>query len=201
MPPQYIDEISYILNEIDETDDRNSIYMSNWLSKRLAMKCHSQKAMEYKNFLATLDEKREKGELQINQLDSTQLTQMVTDTIKGILPTLITEVGKTFGEVIKESKKNVDEIKEAMHIQSTLYDNDREELKSLIGFKSSNTKAMSLKLKEVLENKYERKIKATDDIYIKCKNKIFTEFHVCKWEDIPVLKQSSVFSYIEECLY
>lgn len=199
MAPQYADEISYILNEIDETDDRNSIFMSSWLSKRLAMECHSPKAMQFKNFLATLDEKREHGEL-INSIPSNKIAQMVTETIKGVLPTLITEVGKTFGEVVKESKKNVDDMKEAIHIQSTLYDEDRAELKRLIGFKSANTKAMSLKLKDVLEEIYNRKIKATDDVYIKYKNRIFNEFHVSKWEDIPALKQNSVYSFIEECL-
>ncbi|MBM7835721.1 hypothetical protein [Clostridium sardiniense] len=198
-PQRYKEEVSYISDLIENTDDRNSIFMSSWLSKRLAMECHSEKAMAYKNFLATLDEKREHGELS-NQVNSNQLTQMVTETIKGVLPTLITEVGKTFGEVVKESKKNVDEMKEAIHIQSTLYDEDRAELKRLIGFKAANTKAMSLKLKDVLEERYNRKIKATDDVYIKYKNRIFNEFHVSKWEDIPALKQNSVYSFIEECL-
>lgn len=200
-PQKYRKEVNYILNEIEETDDRSSIYMSSWLSKRLAMECHSQKAMEYKNFLATLDEKREKGELQTNQLDSTQLTQMVTDTIKGVLPTLITEVSKTFGEVVNKSKENVDNMTKLMHDQATIYDQDRESLKGLIGFKSVNTKAMSLKLKEILYDKYKIKVKANELAYLKAKNKIFNEFHVSKWEDIPVTKQNYVYSFIEECLF
>lgn len=194
-------EINYILDEIENTDDRNSIYMSSWLSRRFAMECHSEVSKKYKNFLATLDEKREKGELQTNQLDSSQLTQMVTDTIKGVLPTLVTEVSKTFGEVVNKSKENVDNMTKLMHDQATIYDQDRESLKGLIGFKSANTKAMSLKLKEKLEEKFNRPIKATNELYLKYKRKVFTEFHVSKWEDIPVTKQSYVYSFIEECLF
>jgi hypothetical protein len=41
-------EIVSILDEIENADDRNSIYMSSWLSRRLAMK--------YKNYLVTLRE-------------------------------------------------------------------------------------------------------------------------------------------------
>lgn len=53
-------ELKYVLSEIENTDDRNTIYMSTWLSKRLALECHSQTAMRYKNFLVTLDKKLKK---------------------------------------------------------------------------------------------------------------------------------------------
>jgi len=49
-------DIAYVLDEIENTNDRNSIYMSTWLSKRLALECHSEKAMRYKNFLVDMDE-------------------------------------------------------------------------------------------------------------------------------------------------
>lgn len=57
------DQIAYILDQIENTDDRNSIYMSSWLSKRLAIECHSDKANRFKNWLVTLDEARENGKL------------------------------------------------------------------------------------------------------------------------------------------
>ena len=56
-----LEEIAYILDEIENTDDRNSIYMSSWLSKRLAIECHSEKANRFKNWLVSLDEARENG--------------------------------------------------------------------------------------------------------------------------------------------
>ncbi|WP_368489284.1 ORF6C domain-containing protein [Clostridium sp. BJN0013] len=57
------EEIVFILDEIENADDRNSIYISSWLSKRLAIECHSDKAMKYKNFLVTLDEDFQNGKL------------------------------------------------------------------------------------------------------------------------------------------
>lgn len=193
-------EIKYILDEIENTDDRNSIYMSSWLSKRLAMECHSEKAMQYKNFLATLDEKREQG-LLAPQMDMNALSNIVSSTVQNIIPSMVKEITEQFAPIVIKSKENVDNMRQLMHDQSTIYDQDREEIKKLIGFKSANTKAMSLKLKEVLSDKFGENIKATSDIYIRYKNKVFSEFNVSKWEDIPVLKQSSVFAYIEECLF
>ncbi|MGL6184698.1 MAG: hypothetical protein ACRC1T_04900 [Clostridium chrysemydis] len=198
--PQYIEEIKYILEEIENTDDRNSIYMSSWLSKRLAMECHSQKAMEYKNFLASLDEKREQG-LLTPKMDMETLSSVVSSTVQNIIPSMVKEITEQFAPVVLKSKQNVDNMRQLMCDQSSIYDQDREEIKRLIGFKSANTKAMSLKLKEVLSDKFKENIKATSDIYKRYRNKVFSEFNVSKWEDIPVLKQSSVFAYIEECLF
>jgi len=67
--PQYIEEIRYILDEIDNMDDRNSIYISSWLAKRLATECNSDSAHKFKNFLVTMDEKRENGQLQVSNQD------------------------------------------------------------------------------------------------------------------------------------
>lgn len=67
-----VEEINYILDEIENTDDRNSIYMSRYLTSRLAMECHSDKANEYKDWLAKLDLSYSKGEL---QLDNNALMQ------------------------------------------------------------------------------------------------------------------------------
>lgn len=64
LPQKINEEITYILDEIENTDDRNSIYMSSWLSKRLAIECHSEKANRFKNWLVTLDEARENGEFE-----------------------------------------------------------------------------------------------------------------------------------------
>ena len=60
---KYLEEINYILDEIENTDDRNTIYISSWLAKRLAVECHSERAMKFKNFLVSLDEARENNQL------------------------------------------------------------------------------------------------------------------------------------------
>lgn len=70
------DQITYILDEIENTDDRNSIYMSSWLSKRLAIECHSEKANRFKNWLVTLDEARENGKFE--KISDTKSPNMAT---------------------------------------------------------------------------------------------------------------------------
>ena len=64
LPREFQEEVQKILIEIDETDDRNSIYVSNWLAQRIATECKSQTAMEFKNWLVTLNCAREEIEKQ-----------------------------------------------------------------------------------------------------------------------------------------
>lgn len=192
---QYKEEIQYIIDEIENTDDRNSIYMSSWLSRRMAMECSSQKAMEYKNFLATLDEKRENGQLQTS---NQQLVGIVSDTINAIMPTLINEMTQKLIPTVIEAKQSVTNMQSLMHDQATIYDEERNELKSMIGMQSRNTKDLTDKLKYELEKKYDEKITAKDTFYINSKNKLFAKFRVQRWEQIPVNKYNDVFAYIEE---
>lgn len=195
---QYIDEIDYILDEIENTDDRNSIYMSSWLSKRLALDCNSDKAMTYKNFLATLDEKRENGQLQTS---NQQLVTIVSDTINAIMPTLITEMTQKLIPTVLEAKQQVQNMQSLMHDQATIYDQEREELKTMIGMQSRNTKDLTDKLKYELEKKYDEKITAKDTFYINAKNKLFSKYRVQRWEQISVNKYNDVFASIEEIFY
>lgn len=198
LTPQYIEEIDYILEEIDNTDDRNSIYMSSWLSKRLAMECNSDKAKQYKNFLATLDEKRENGQLQTS---NQQLVGIVSDTINAIMPTLITEMTQKLIPTVLEAKQSVNNMQSLMHDQATIYDQERNELKSMIGMQGRNTKDLTDKLKYELERKYDEKITAKDTFYINAKNKLFSKFRVQRWEQLPVSRYNEVFACIEEMFY
>ncbi|VYU52737.1 Uncharacterised protein [Clostridium butyricum] len=38
------------------------------------------------------------------------------------------------------------------------------------------------------------------EVYKRAKDKIFKEFNVTKWEDIPATKYNAVQAFIEECL-
>jgi hypothetical protein len=92
---RYIEEISSTLDEIENTDDRNTIYMSNWLSKRLALECHSEKAGKYKTFLVTLDEDFQSGKLFGQGNDSLELINQQV----GL-------VNKQVGILMKKSKEH-----------------------------------------------------------------------------------------------
>lgn len=198
VPKEIQEEITYILDEIENTDDRNAIYVSSFLSKRLALECHSEKANKFKNFLVELDEKRENGELETS---NQQLTTIVTDSINAILPTLISEMTNKLIPTVIQAKKSVDDMTSLMNTQITIHDNERDELKQMIGMQSRNTKELTDKLKYELEQKYGERITAKDTFYINAKNRIFSKYRVSRWEQIPVLKYNDVFASIEELFY
>lgn len=193
---KYSEEIQYILDEIANTDDRNTIYMSSWLSKRLAMECSSEKAMKYKNFLATLDEKFSKGELM--KIDANvQIANMVGAVMNQMLPTLIKELATQFIPIITEAKEQIGVMAGLMHDQSEIYDAEREELKELMGFKGVNTTRMVNTIKDNLSEKHGYKVMANDLKFLKVKKNVFKEFQVIKWEDIPVQNYNRVYAYID----
>lgn len=196
VPTQCLEEINYILQEIENTDDRNSIYMSSWLSKRLALECHSDRAMRYKNFLVSLDEARENGTLTV----SNDMSLMVGQVVNQIIPTLTEQLALQVVPVMVEAKNQVNNMVSLMHDQSAIYDQDREDLKSLIGFRAVNTKRLSDKLKEDLSEHLGVGITANSSYYTKAKKKIFKKFDVVKWEDIPAIKYNEVHAYIEEVI-
>ncbi|MGL5440832.1 MAG: hypothetical protein ACRDA4_10720 [Filifactoraceae bacterium] len=171
MPTQNKEEISYILEEIENSDDRNQIYMSSWLSKRLALECHSEKAMRFKNFLVSLDEERENNQLTVSQTTQVQAAQLLQVVTAGL------------HEFVKDSIRVKDSQIEAMA--------------DMVGLRARNTKSLTGKLKEELFKAYKRTIPASHYLYTKAKSKVFREFGVTKWEEIPVGKYNAVFAYIE----
>ena len=79
-------------------------------------------------------------------------------------------------------------------------DHQIEQAMELIGLRSKNVSRLNGKLKEVLSKKYGRLVNANDIEYLKAKNKIFKEFKVTKWEEIPIGEYNAVFAYIEEVI-
>jgi phage regulator Rha-like protein len=77
-------------------------------------------------------------------------------------------------------------------------DNQIDKAMDLIGLRARNVSRLTGKLKEVLLQKHGRTVNASDIKYIKAKDKIFKEFNVFKWEEIPVGKYNTIFAYIEE---
>lgn len=68
---------------------------------------------------------------------------------------------------------------------------------SLIGLRSKNVSSLISKLKEEFYKRNGEMVQANDIEYLKAKNKIFKEFKVTKWEEIPIGKYNAVHSFIE----
>lgn len=177
-------EIKYIFDEIENTDDRNSIYMSSWLSKRLALECHSERANRFKNFLVTLDEEREKG----NLVNIEQIEQIA----------YLAENIQMIGQVVQGLQSFTLGLKEYVQDSIQAKDNQIDKAMGLIGIRNKNVRRLSEKLKESLCKKYGRFLNASSIEYQNAKLKIFKEFKVDKWEDISVTQYNAVQAFIEE---
>ena len=70
----------------------------------------------------------------------------------------------------------------------------------LVGMRSKNVTTLTNHLKKVLGNKHRMNVTANMEVYLKAKRKIFEEYGVTKWEEIPVLKYNEVMAFIEEAV-
>lgn len=180
---KYVNEIDYILNEIEETDDRNSIYMSRYLTSMLAMECHNDKAMQYKSWLAQLDESYSNGKLSTNQ--EKQLENLSNQI--NLVANTMTQIGKAFVGIQEYVKSSIQ-----------AKDGQIDEIKDLIGFRNINTRKMSNEIKDKLYDKLGKRVYATSPLYQEIKQDIFKKFKVVKWEDVPVYQYNDVYSYLDE---
>ena len=183
---KYIEEINYILNEIEETDDRNSIFMSRYLTSMLAMNCNNVNATQYKSWLVQLDEKYSNGELQNNN-QLLQLNSMANQI--GLVATTMAQIGQAFTGLEQYVRHSIQ-----------AKDGQIDEIKELVGFRDSNTKRIVNEIKDKLSEKIGRKIYATSQLYKDIKLDIFKEFKVIKFEEIPVNKYNAVYAYLDELI-
>lgn len=186
--PQYIEEIQYILDEIDNSDDRNSIYISSWLAKRLATECNSESAHKFKNFLVTMDEKRENGELiNINNSELSQFNVMANQfmNMTNTMSSTMVQLGQAFNGIQTFVKDSI----QAKDHQISYIEN-------IIGVRDVNVKKLSKNLKLKVEEQYKKKVWATTKEYKEAKEKLFRTFDITAWEQIAVLDYNKVNTYI-----
>ena len=182
-PPQIIEEIEYVLSEIEETDDRKQIFISRKFTSLIAMECHNDKAIKYKTWLATLDEAYSNGQLLNNPL--MQFGDMAQQ-INGMANTM-QQIGQAFTGIQRFVQDSI----QAKDVQI-------DEVKSLIGLYSRNVSDLTKKLKQKVKEKYNKNnIWANSSEYIIEKESLFKYFNVSKWESIPVIKYREVEKYIE----
>lgn len=89
------------------------------------------------------------------------------------------------------------------YVQDSIQAKDRQidDIAELVGLRSKNVQVLTGTLKRVIATKYKvLNVNASMDIYKKAKSKIFNEFNVRKWEDIPVGKYATVQAFIEEVI-
>lgn len=173
-PTQIKEEIEEVLFEIENGDNRNNIYISNWLAKRLATECNTDIAHEFKSWLVSLDcarEEIEKGNNYINQQQFVEYQNLINGAITTIAQQTVEIVGKQT---------------ELINQQAEEYAKDREELKEFIGLRAKQVRELSHQLMIKVCSAYGKKIYASSYVWEINRDKLLNDNGYYKWEDIPV---------------
>ena len=173
-PTQIKEEIEEVLFEIENGDNRNNIYISNWLAKRLATECNTDIAHEFKSWLVSLDcarEEIEKGNNYINQQQFVEYQNLINGALTTIAQQTVEIVGKQ-SDIINQ--------------QAEEYKKDREELKEFIGLRAKQVKELSHQLMIKVCSAYGKKIYASSYAWEINRDKLLNDNGYYKWEDIPV---------------
>ena len=190
LPREFQEEVQKILIEIDETDDRNSIYISNWLAQRIATECKSQTAMEFKNWLVTLNCAREEIEKQnkVSMQDLLNVQQQIGELAHLMDKTVnsVVTIVKEQTELINKQSDTVDRQTELLEKQREEHEKDREELKQFIGLKCSDKQTLSNIIMTRCRKVYGENFKATDKRFKTNRDYFLGLMGVSKYEDIPV---------------
>ncbi|MDU2266161.1 MAG: Rha family transcriptional regulator [Clostridium sp.] len=101
------------------------------------------------------------------------------------------------GQVVQRILQSIGTIQTYVQDSIQAKDHQIDKAMSLIGLRSKNVSSLISKLKEELYKRNGIVVQANDIEYLKAKNKIFKEFTVTKWEEIPIGKYNAVHSFIE----
>ena len=101
------------------------------------------------------------------------------------------------GQVVQRILQSIGTIQTYVQDSIQAKDHQIDKAMSLIGLRSKNVSSLICKLKEELYKRNGIVVQANDIEYLKAKNKIFKEFTVTKWEEIPIGKYNAVHSFIE----
>lgn len=112
--------------------------------------------------------------------------------------TFLSQNMAVIGQAVQGLNKYVAGLQEYVKDSIQAKDKQIDDMAEMIGLRSRNVKHLIDKLKETIKLKYEMDIvNSSMPIYQKAKNKIFAEFGVYKWEDIPIGKYNQAYAFIE----
>ncbi|MDU3581117.1 MAG: Rha family transcriptional regulator [Clostridium butyricum] len=89
------------------------------------------------------------------------------------------------------------------YVQDSIQAKDKQidDMANLVGIRTKNKCDLIQITKNTLVRKYKlSRINSSMEVYKRAKDKVFKEFNVTKWEDIPATKYNAVQAFIEECL-
>lgn len=105
---------------------------------------------------------------------------------------------QVIGQVVQGLMTTIGGLKEYVKDSIQAKDRQIETIADMVGIRSKNKFSLINKLKVTLQEKYDiYSVNASMEVFKKARSKIFKEFKVYKWEDIPVTKYNTVEAFIE----
>ena len=105
---------------------------------------------------------------------------------------------QVIGQVVQGLMTTIGGLKEYVQDSIQVKDKQIDDIANMVGLRSKNKQSLISNLKLTLQEKYNLfSINSNMEVYQKAKSKIFKEFKVYKWEDIPVTKYNAVEAFIE----
>lgn len=105
---------------------------------------------------------------------------------------------QVIGQVVQGLMTTIGGIKEYVQDSIQAKDKQIDDIANMVGLRTKNTRALTDKLKLTIQDRFGiRLVNSNMEVYKKAKSKIFKEFKVYKWEEIPVTKCNAVEAFIE----
>lgn len=101
------------------------------------------------------------------------------------------------GQVVGSIQKTINNVQEFVKDSLNSKDIQIDRTAEMIGLRDKNTKMLSSTLKDKISELIGIRITATNQIYKNMKNRVFKEYNVFKWEDIPIGQYNKVYAYID----
>lgn len=201
-----LDKISGLIREIEPTENSaryfiNSFYVDAKGEKRkeclltrdgfslLVMGFTGSKALKWKlKYIEAFNKMEQAIKNPFPQMQNLDLANQMMNIAQGTYQ---------MGQVVQGILQSMGAIQTYVQDSIQAKDSQIDKAMSLIGLRSKNVSTLISKLKEELYKRNGIVVQANDIEYLKAKNKIFKEFKVTKWEEIPIGKYNSVHSFIE----
>jgi Rha family phage regulatory protein len=124
----------------------------------------------------------------------------VQNTINTVQPQDVLQLAQgmqMIGQVVAGIQQTVNNVENFVKDSIVVKDKQIDDTRDMIGLRARNTMMLTQTLKDKLSDLTGRKIYANNQLYINNKNRVFKNFHVIRWEDIPIDKFNAVFAYID----
>lgn len=201
-----LDKISGLIREIEPTENSaryfiNSFYVDAKGEKRkeclltrdgfslLVMGFTGSKALKWKlKYIEAFNKMEQAIKNPFPQMQNLDLANQMMNIAQGTYQ---------MGQVVQGILQSMGAIQTYVQDSIQAKDHQIDKAMSLIGLRSKNVSSLISKLKEEIYKRNGIVVQANDIEYLKAKNKIFKEFTVTKWEEIPIGKYNAVHSFIE----